>query len=175
MTLRFRSAALRDVPALVELIESAFRGESSRQGWTTEAHLLDGQRTDAEAVREVITGEASRMVVAEGDGELVGCCQLELRDLGVAYLGMFSVRPNLQGAGVGRAIAMEAERIARDEGGAQEMRITVIRQRGELIAWYERLGYRRTGETAPFPYHDRRFGDPKVDDLEFVVLTKSLV
>ena len=102
MTLHFRSAGLDDVAALVALVQSAYRGDGSRDGWTTEAHLLDGQRTDAGAVTDVIAGAASRMVVAERDGELIGCCQLESRGGGVAYLGMFSVRPKLQGAGVGQ-------------------------------------------------------------------------
>jgi ribosomal protein S18 acetylase RimI-like enzyme len=125
-------------------------------------------------VTGVITRAGSRMLVAEADGELVGCCQLESRPERIAYVGMFSVRPDVQGGGVGRAIATEAERIAAETWGAEAMRMTVLRPRAELIAWYERLGYRRTGETAPFPYGDERFGKPKVDDLEFDVLVKPV-
>jgi ribosomal protein S18 acetylase RimI-like enzyme len=170
----FRAAGTGDIPALHELVESAYRGEASRAGWTTEADLLGGQRTDPDALASIITGAASRMIVAEEDGVVVGCCQLEARGGGTAYLGMLAVRPPLQARGVGRRIVAEGEQVAREEWAATRVQMTVIRQRDELIAWYERLGYARTGETAPFPYGDARFGLPKVDDLEFVVLVKAL-
>ncbi|MFJ6215994.1 GNAT family N-acetyltransferase [Streptomyces sp. NPDC092296] len=171
--LTFRTADLGDVPAVVELVESAYRGESSRGGWTTEAHLLEGQRTDAQAVAEVVTAAGSRLVAVERGGELLACCQLERRGAS-AYFGMFSVRPEQQGGGVGRAVLAEAERIAREEWGCTGMELTVIRQRADLIAWYERRGYRRTGETLPFPYEDERFGVPLRPDLCFERLVKPL-
>jgi ribosomal protein S18 acetylase RimI-like enzyme len=173
VVLAFRAAGCDDIPALDELVQSAYRGEASRAGWTTEADLLGGQRTDPEALALIIEGDASRIVVAEDDGLVVGCCHVERRAGGTAYLGMLAVQPALQAQGVGRAIVAEAERIAW-EWGAARVQMTVIRQRAELIAWYERLGYRRTGETAPFPYGDERFGLPQVDDLEFLVLAKPL-
>ncbi len=114
------------------------------------------------------------MLVAEEDGQLIGCCQLEQRGDGVAYFGMFSVAPARQRGGRGRAILAEAERVARDEWGADRMRMTVIRQRHDLIAWYQRLGYGPTGETEPFPYGNQRFGIPTRADLEFIVLARSL-
>ena len=169
----FRTATEADVPALVALVESAYRGEASRGGWTTEADLLDGQRTDPEGVTEVIRGENSRMVAVEADGELVACCQLERRE-GHAYFGMFAVRPGLQGGGLGKAVLAEAERLVRDEWGAGELHMTVITAREDLIAWYERRGYRRTGELSPFPYGDERFGLPRRADLEFELLVKKL-
>jgi ribosomal protein S18 acetylase RimI-like enzyme len=169
----FRAAAEADVPALVALIESAYRGESSRVGWTTEAELLGGQRTDPQGVAEVIANPAGRLVAVEQDGELVACCQLERRG-NTAYFGMFAVRPTLQGSGLGRAVLAEAERVAREEWDAEEMHMTVLTQRADLIAWYERRGYERTGRTAPFPYGDERYGLPKRDDLEFEVLSKKL-
>jgi ribosomal protein S18 acetylase RimI-like enzyme len=171
----FRTATRGDIPALAALVQSAYRGEASRAGWTTEADLLGGQRTDPEALASIIDGEASRMVVAEEEGVVVACCQLERRDGGVAYLGMLAVGPTEQARGLGRAVVAEGERIAREEWSAAQVQMTVIRQREELIAWYGRLGYRRTGATAPFPYGDARFGIPKVDDLEFVVLAKPLL
>lgn len=176
--LSFRSAGAADVDELVGLIESAYRGDASRVGWTTEADLLHGQRTDPEGVRAVIEGPASRMLVAERDGGIVACCQLERRDDAArtaAYFGMFAVRPGMQGGGLGTVVMAEAERIAREEWGATVMAMTVISARAELIAYYERRGYRRTGETRPFPYGDERFGVPQRDDLEFVVLVKPLV
>ena len=169
--LAFRFAEERDVPAIVGLVEAAYRGEA---GWTTETHLLDGQRTDAGMVRAAIRAHGSAVLVAEAGGHLVGCCQLERRPDAEVYFGMFSVRPGRQGQGWGRQILAEAERLARDDWGARTMVMTVLAQRGELIAWYERRGYRRTGESRPFPYGNVRFGIPKRPDLSFVVLSKPL-
>ncbi|CAL9354530.1 GNAT family N-acetyltransferase [Streptomyces sp. NPDC095602] len=169
----YRDAVEADVPALVELVESAYRGDASRAGWTTEADILDGQRTDPDGVRAVISTPGSRLVAVERDGGLVACCQLERRG-DAAYFGMFAVRPGLQGGGLGRRVLAEAERLAREEWGAREMHMTVISLRDELIAWYERRGYRRTGRTTPFPYGDERFGVPRRDDLEFELLVKEL-
>jgi len=169
----FRSATAADVPALVALIESAYRGESSRAGWTTEADLLEGRRTDPEAVTAVLQGEHSRMVVIESSGTLLACCQLEDRR-GHAYFGMFAVRPEFQAGGLGKQLLAEAERLAGDEWGAKEMHLTVITARADLIAWYVRRGYTRTGETSAFPYGDERFGLPTRDDLAFELLVKEL-
>lgn len=169
----FRRASEDDVPALVALVEAAYRGEDSRAGWTTEANLLEGQRTDAEGVAEIVRGADGLLLVAEEGGQLVACCQLEHRSTH-AYFGMFAVRPALQGSGLGRVVLAEAERTAGREWRATEMRMTVIRQREELIAWYERRGYARTGEISPFPYGDERFGLPQRDDLAFEVLVKPL-
>lgn len=169
----FRAATADDVPALVALIESAYRGDESRAGWTTEADILEGQRTDPAGVLEVIEKPGSRLVAVESAGELVACCQLEHRGAH-AYFGMFAVRPALQGAGLGKLIIAEAERFAREEWGVAEMHMTVISVREDLIAWYVRRGYARTGRTSPFPYGDERFGLPTRDDLEFELLTKRL-
>ncbi|MET9802029.1 GNAT family N-acetyltransferase [Streptomyces sp. NPDC006368] len=171
--LHYRDAVEADVPALVDLIESAYRGDASRAGWTTEADILQGQRTDPEGVRQVITSPGSRLLVVERGGELVACCQLEHRG-DAAYFGMFAVRPGLQGGGLGRRIIAEAERLVATEWGAREMHMTVISVRDELIAWYERRGYRRTGRMTPFPYGDERFGVPQRDDLRFELLVKGL-
>ncbi|MCS0636963.1 GNAT family N-acetyltransferase [Streptomyces sp. LP05-1] len=169
----YRDAVEGDIPGLVALIESAYRGDASRAGWTTEADLLHGQRTDPEGVRAVVTAPGSRLLIAEREGAPVACCQLELRG-DAAYFGMFAVRPGLQGGGIGRLVLAEAERLARDEWGAREMHMTVISVRDELIAWYERRGYRRTGTMTPFPYGDERFGLPQRDDLRFELLVKPL-
>ncbi|MDT0473110.1 GNAT family N-acetyltransferase [Streptomyces sp. DSM 41014] len=171
--LTFRDATDADVDALVALIESAYRGDSSRAGWTTEADLLQGQRTDPQGVLAVIESPDSRLLVVERDGRLVACCQLEHRGEH-AYFGMFAVSPALQGAGLGKIIIVEAERAARESWGAREMHMTVISVRDDLIAWYERRGYRRTGRTTPFPYGDERFGIPLRDDLRFELLIKEL-
>ncbi|MFJ9889660.1 GNAT family N-acetyltransferase [Streptomyces sp. NPDC091287] len=171
--LTFRDATEDDVPALVTLIESAYRGDSSRTGWTTEADILQGQRTDEQGVREVIDAPAGRLLAVERDGGLVACCQLEHRG-DAAYFGMFAVRPGLQGGGLGKLIIAEAERTVRESWGVGEMHMTVISVREDLIAWYERRGYRRTGALTPFPYGDERFGIPQRDDLAFELLVKNL-
>ncbi len=170
----FRPACAADVPAIVALVESAYRGESGRRGWTTESHLLDGQRTDAADVSALIGRPGSRVLMAEGDGRLKASCHIECRGTS-GYFGMFAVDPEEQGSGLGKQVLAEAERIARDEWHCCAMRMTVIVQRDELIAWYERRGYRRTGEYQPFPYGNERFGIPRRDDLRFEVLLKDFV
>ncbi|MFD8201013.1 GNAT family N-acetyltransferase [Streptomyces sp. NPDC003470] len=170
----FRDATDADVDDIVALVESAYRGDSSRAGWTTEADILEGQRTDPQGVLEVIEAPDSRLLTVEREGRIVACCQLEHRG-DHAYFGMFAVSPALQGAGLGRTIIAEAERQARATWGVGEMRMTVISVREDLIAWYERRGYRRTGEMTPFPYGDERFGVPQRADLRFELLVKPLV
>ncbi|MEU8652200.1 GNAT family N-acetyltransferase [Streptomyces sp. NPDC048737] len=169
----FRDAADADVDALVALVESAYRGDSSRAGWTTEADILQGQRTEPEGVREIIKSPDARLLTVERDGRIIACCQLEHRGE-YAYFGMFAVSPTVQGGGLGRTVLEEAERRARAEWGVTEMHMTVISVRDELIAWYERRGYRRTGRMTPFPYGDERFGVPQRDDLQFELLVKPL-
>jgi ribosomal protein S18 acetylase RimI-like enzyme len=176
--LAFRSATPADVDALVVLVTSAYRGEASRAGWTTEADLLDGNRIDPDVLRADIERRRSRVLLAErmvpdaNAAELLACAHVADED-GAGYFGMFSVRPDLQGGGIGRAVLVEAERIVRDEWRLPAMRMTVIDVREELIAWYQRRGYRRTGIKKPFPATDPRFGIPRRDDLRFEVLEKE--
>jgi ribosomal protein S18 acetylase RimI-like enzyme len=120
-----------------------------------------------------VADPAGVVLVAESDGRITACCQLQRRD-GYGYFGMFAVTPGCQGAGMGRAVLAEAERVARDEWGAGELRMTVLVQREDLIAWYLRRGYARTGELSPFPYGDERFGVPLRPDLTFETLAKGL-
>lgn len=169
----FRNATPADIDALVALVTSAYRGDSSRAGWTTEADLLDGNRIDPEVLRADLERPRSRVLLAEADGGLQACAHVADED-GAGYFGMFAVHPGLQGGGLGKQLLAECERIARDEWQLPVMRMTVIDLRAELIAFYERRGYRRTGEFKPFPYGDTRFGQPKRDDLRFEVLEKPL-
>jgi ribosomal protein S18 acetylase RimI-like enzyme len=135
--------------------------------------LLDGQRIDPAGIAEVIAKPGSRVIVFERGGKFLACCHIEKQG-NAGYFGMFAVDPSLQGGGVGKLAMIEAERAARDDLGCDEMQMTVISIRDELIAWYERRGYRRTGIFKPFPYGDERFGIPKRDDLRFELMTKSL-
>ncbi|MEO6264639.1 MAG: GNAT family N-acetyltransferase [Luteimonas sp.] len=170
--LRFRNATAVDVEAVVALVESAYRGDASKQGWTTEADLLDGRRTGPDDVIACIVRPRSCLLLAEHDDALLACAHIAEEE-NTGYFGMFSVRPNLQGGGIGKAVLDEAERIVREEWKLPAMRMTVIDLRDELIAFYERRGYRRTGIKKPFPYGDARFGLPKRDDLRFEVLEKT--
>lgn len=171
--LSFRAAVADDVDELVALVTSAYRGDVSRQGWTTEADLLDGNRIDPEVLRHDIARPRSKVLLAERDGRVLACAHVAEED-GAGYFGMFSVRPDLQGGGIGKHLLNEAERVVRDEWRLPAMRMTVIDVRDELIAFYERRGYRRTGVYKPFPHGDERFGKPKRDDLRFEVLEKTL-
>ncbi len=172
-TLTFRTATVADVDALVALVTSAYRGDASRVGWTTEADLLDGTRIDPDILRQDILRDRSLVLLAERDGELIACAHIS-DDGDAGYFGMFSVSPTLQGGGVGKQLMGEAERIVHQQWGHALMRMTVIDVRAELIAFYERRGYRRTGITKPFPYGDARFGIPLRDDLRFEILEKAL-
>jgi ribosomal protein S18 acetylase RimI-like enzyme len=172
MTLH-RVATSADIPALHALVESAYRGAGSTIGWTTEAHLLDGQRTDASLLGAVIADPAQTILVFEDGDGLKGSITVE-RHADYGYLGMISVRPTAQGSGLGRMMLATAEGYLVREWGMARARMTVIAQRPELIAWYQRRGYAPTGETAPFPYGQAQFGAPKRDDLYFVILEKRL-
>lgn len=176
MTIAFRRAGAADVAELVRLVESAYRGEGSKQGWTTEAELLDGQRTDADGVSALLVAPASAIIVAFDDqapSSLLACAHIQMHDDG-CHFGMFAVNPTLQRGGIGKLLLAECERFAAREFAAEQMVMWVIWTRTELIAFYERRGYSRTGEQAAFPYGDPRFGLPKRDDLHFVVFSKAL-
>ena len=185
-TITFRQANHADISSIVSLVESAYRGDASRVGWTTEANILEGQRIDAEGVRTAIDLPNSLVLLASastpstssgaefsGTNSLLACCHLEKKDQAV-YFGMFSVKPASQGTGIGKAVLVEAERLAISLWQCQRMEMTVIDIRDELIAFYIRHGYHRTGKHLPFPYGDERFGIPLRDDLRFEVLEKQL-
>ncbi|WP_222564022.1 GNAT family N-acetyltransferase [Novilysobacter antarcticus] len=183
-TLQFRAATVADLDDLLALVQSAYRGEASRSGWTTEADLLDGQRTDVADLQACLARSNSTLLVAEmpddtdsGRPRIVACAYIapdEDHPADAAQFGMFAVRPQLQGSGVGKAVMGEAERIVRDEWQLPSLRMSVIDVRSELIAFYQRRGYRRTGVYKPFPYGDERFGVPRRADLRFEILEKRL-
>jgi GNAT superfamily N-acetyltransferase len=167
-------AQAADLPALHALIEGAYRGDSAKTGWSHEADLLGGQRTDLEALEAMIADPAQAILILRDGEDIEACVALADRGDGVTYVGMFTVAPARQATGIGRLLLAATEEHAASLFGATRVEMTVIAQRHELIAWYERRGYRLTGERRPFPATDPRFGLPKRDDLEFVVLEKLL-
>ncbi|CAN7259878.1 GNAT family N-acetyltransferase [Phenylobacterium sp. LjRoot225] len=165
-----------DLPDIVRLVNAAYRGDGAKAGWTHEADYLAGQRTDLAMLTKDLGTTPGARILGWRDapaGELLGCVWLEPDAAEAWYLGMLTVRPDLQDRGLGREILEAAERHAA-ELGARRIRLTVVGVRDSLIAWYERRGYTLTGERDPFPYEDRRFGEPLRDDLDFVKLEKTL-
>lgn len=162
-------ATIDDSPALNHLVNNAYRGDSSRKGWTTEADLLGGIRTTEESLREQFTNPNATILKYVVDGDLLGCVYLEQKgdDL---YLGMLTVSPALQAGGIGRQLLEAAEQYARDKQ-CLAITMTVISQRHELIAWYKRRGFQETGAVHPFPDDPERFGQPKTP-LSFIELKK---
>src|SRR4051812_8136102 len=172
--LAIRLAGAADLPALHALVERAYRGPGARRGWTHEDDLLEGARIPADLLEASLADRSQRTLLAEADGALRGCVQITDRGGGTAYLGLLSVAPESQARGIGRRLVEAAEQEAVRAFGASCIGISVIRQRPELIAWYERRGYVRTGAEEPFPTGDTRFGRPRVEDLGFVMLAKTL-
>lgn len=164
-------ATFADIPELNILINSAYRGEESKKGWTTETDLIGGIRIDEDMLREYFnTDTITILKYTDNNEQITGSVYLEVKG-DKLYLGMFSVSPVLQGKGVGRALLEEAELIAR-QLNCHTITMTVIRSRTELISWYERRGYAFTGEIQPFHDHGR-FGEPK-QHIELIVLEKKI-
>jgi ribosomal protein S18 acetylase RimI-like enzyme len=165
-----------DYAAIVELVNLAFRGSGPSASWNSEGDFIEGQRLSESLMREDLAENPEAHLLTYRDdaaGALLGTVWLEPKQKGVWYLGMLTVRPDLQKRGLGRALLDAAEDFAK-QFGAQRIRMTVVNIRHPLIAWYQRRGYTLTGETKPFPYGDERFGRPLRDDLHFVVLEKDI-
>jgi ribosomal protein S18 acetylase RimI-like enzyme len=174
----FAPAAAPDFPAVVALVNSAYRGQGAQAGWTTEAGYIDGQRIDLESLEQDLADSPDAVLLTlrdEADGPLLGCVWLEpdaeMAEGDAWYLGMLTIRPDLQDRKLGATLLAHAERHAQGLG-ARRVRMTVVHLRDTLIAWYQRRGYVLTGETKPFPVGER-FGKPR-RDLSFVVLEKAL-
>ena len=171
MSAQILKAILADAPTINQLVNSAYRGEGSKQGWTTEADLLDGTRIDEAAVADLLTKPDTTILKYVEDNLILGCVELR-KEKDKLYLGMLSVAPNTQGKGIGKKLLLAGEEHARSLG-IRAMMMTVISVRKELIDWYVRHGYELTGERKPFVVPDKRWGIPK-QTLEFVVLEKQL-
>jgi ribosomal protein S18 acetylase RimI-like enzyme len=168
----FRAATIADTEHIVALVNSAYRGDSSRAGWTTEADLLDGQRTDADEVSKLIHAADSLILLCLEGKNIIGSVHLQHENR-KAYMGMLVIRPDLQGDGLGKKLMREAEITAIKMWGAGRMLMYVLLPRPELIAFYERRGYRRTGKLKAFP-DEARFGLPRVAGLQMELMEKEL-
>lgn len=171
--LNVKQAKLEDLTELSNFVNLAYRGETSKVGWTTEADLLGGQRTDPEILKTYIQGQDQVILLFFKEEKIQACVYLR-NENSAAYLGMLTVDPNLQGSGIGKYVLQFAETWSRENWKSKKIRMTVISVRKELIDWYLRKGFSLTNQKEKFPYGDERFGIPKRQDLEFVVLTKNL-
>ena len=166
----------QEIDKIASLVNSAYRGQSAEQGWASEARMLAGQRIDSAMLTAMLSGgKATILLLRDREGgPLAGCVTLEPTEEASAWhLSMLTIDPKRQAEGLGRLLLSKAEEHLRARG-ATRVEIAVIWLREGLIEWYERRGYRRTGQTKPFPYGDQRFGLPLRDDLYFVVMDKSL-
>ncbi|MFP5519421.1 MAG: GNAT family N-acetyltransferase [Bdellovibrionia bacterium] len=170
----FREALPEEAQIISDLVNSAYRGDSSRLGWTTEADLLDGQRVDKEMILEMLNEDESTILVAcpVDEDEILGCVHLK-KDGTNCLLGMLTTSPQMQKKGIGKQLLSEAEAFA-DFWDCQKIQMKVISIRQELIAWYLKQGFKLSPHKEAFPYGNERFGKPKRDDLEFAVLEKKL-
>ncbi len=164
-------ATSKNIQDLVQLVNSAYRGEEAKQGWTHEADLIDGTlRTDASSIGEMMDDPEATILIYINDHKIYGCVYLQKRDLHL-YLGMLTVSPTFQARGIGKQLIIAAEDFAKKEN-CFSIEMSVISTRHELIAWYERRGYQSTGRRKPFP-DDKKFGTPK-EFIEFIILEKKL-
>lgn len=164
-------ATFTDITELNILVNSAYRGDFSKKGWTTEADLLDGVRTDKEMLASLLAKENSTILLYKKKDTLVGCVNLQLHN-DKLYLGMLTVNPLQQGAGVGKLLLSAAEDYAR-EINCPSIYMTVISKRKELVDWYKRHGYKDTGERKPLLTDNPKFGIPATP-LEFIVMQKEI-
>ena len=171
LELLFRPAVDADTADIVRITNAAYRGEAGQAGWTHEMHLVDGPRTDEAEVRALIAAPDGVMLLALDGAELVGSVLLQ-RQRDAAYLGMFVVKPQLQGAGIGKRLMDAAEALVQREWGLPSMTMTAISLRRELIAFYGRRGYHATGEVVPFP--PEAAARARVAGIELAVLRKEL-
>ena len=169
----FRSATQHDLNNLLDLVHAAYRGEASRQGWTTEADIIDGTRTDIQELADIINATNNVILLCENNSRMIASVHIQKQG-DVTYLGMFAVHPSVQNSGIGKALLAAAEHHALELWHSRCVQMTVITLRTELIAWYQRRGYQATGIYKPFPYGIARYGNPKRVDLLLEVLEKNL-
>ena len=164
-------ATEKDSSALNKLINSAYRGESSKKGWTTEAFLLEGLRTTEKELIAIIATNKNTVLKYTDSNQIIGSVLLVEKEQQL-YLGMLTVSPELQNSGIGKKLLQQAEVIAAARG-LFKIVMTVISVRSELISWYKRNGYQDTGLREPFPEGDVHISISK-EPLEFIVMEKNL-
>ncbi len=165
-------ASFADVSSLNKLINSAYRGESSKKGWTTEANILEGKRTTEDELIEIIQDQKNTILKYSKNNEIIGCVLLEEK-MNELYIGMLTVSPELQNSGIGKKLMQQAEIYAADLS-LSKIVMTVISVREELISWYKRNGFVDTGLREPFPVSDV-FSQTANEPLEFMVLEKKIL
>ncbi|MFA6051425.1 MAG: GNAT family N-acetyltransferase [Methylobacter sp.] len=165
-------AEKQDAGQIAALVNAAYRGEPSKQGWTTEANLLAGLRTDTEEILRLISSDDSMFLLCRAEAKLIGSVHLQRQGEQVC-LGMLAVSPPIQGRGVGKQLLEAAEQAAQETWSVNKSVMTVISCRNELLAFYERRGYRRTGVSKAFPVNPELWL-PKVADLRLEILEKVL-
>lgn len=173
MSIDFRPAVTEDSERVCNLVNSVYRGEEAKKGWTTEADLLGGIRIDVNTVNKIIDTSDNVILLALIENKIVGCVHLEKRKNNKCYLGMLSVDVNYQNKKIGRALMDESEDYAKNVFGCDGMEMRVFERRTELVDYYLRRGYSLTEKKEPFIVNFH-FGDPKVSDLDFIVMVKKL-
>jgi histone acetyltransferase (RNA polymerase elongator complex component) len=170
--IQFQIAEVKNAQSITDLVNSVYRGENSKKGWTTEADFLSGIRITEVKVKEIIEGKNDVIILALFEGSIVGCVHLENTG-SYSYLGMLSVDVNFQDKGIGKILINECERYTKEVFGLNEIKMKVISRRMELIEYYNRRGYKSTGELEEFGSHGDTFGDTS-EKLYFETLSKNL-
>lgn len=169
----FKTALLSDVDRIQDLVNSAYRGPSSKRGWTTEADILTGTRTSSDHLREMIREADSQIELAYEQDILIACVAIKKEKSGTLYFGMLTVKPEIQARGIGKALILHVEQMALSLQ-CRGLRISVIHVRSELIAYYERRGFVATGVSEPFVFDETIFGKPLVEGLTLIEMIKDL-
>ncbi|CAL8096894.1 unnamed protein product [Orchesella dallaii] len=165
-------ASFDDIPKIVTLVQNCYRGDSARKGWTHEADLLDGTRLTPRLLKDDMSKSGAVVLkYIDDNGEVIGCVYTEKQN-DKMYTGMLCVSPHIQASGLGKKLMNAVDNLAREQNCCA-IKMHVISRRTELVEWYERRGFRKTGDTAPFPTGDDDFGKPKIP-LEFVVMQKDI-
>jgi ribosomal protein S18 acetylase RimI-like enzyme len=165
-----------DFPAIINLVNAAYRGTGAVESWNIESGIIEGTRLTDSLLREDLAAKPHAHFLVTRDpntGAIIGTVWLEPVEEDAWYLGLFTVDPAIQNQQLGRMLLSSAEAFAKKRG-ARFIRMGVLSVRDTLIAWYERRGYYRTGETEPFPYGDDRFGKPLRENLVFAMLEKQI-
>ncbi len=169
--MKFTYATHNDIPTLTSLLNRSYRGDTSRAGWTTEADLLNGKRINEAEFIQLLNDPDSLILIASED-RVFATIHAHHENESV-HFGLFAVEPSLQGGGIGKELLAYAESEAIRKWGVSTAIMEVITHRHELIEYYERRGYVRSGEMIAFPESD--LWEKQVDFLELTRLKKNLI